>query len=126
MPFDEAPNDGSWESRPLIVGSDVWLGYRALGSGPVTVGHGAIVAAGAVVLRDIPPYSIAAGNPAQVIRYRFSPDVIDALLRIAWWNWPPDRVAREASWFLGPIAAFVRRFDPLGAMAVGSPVEGRD
>ena len=114
MSFDEAPADGSWESRPLVVGSDVWLGYRALISGPVTVGHCAIVAAGAVVLRDIPPYAIAAGNPAQVIRYRFSPEVIAALLRIAWWTWPPDRVAAEASWFLEPVATFVDRFDAAG------------
>jgi acetyltransferase-like isoleucine patch superfamily enzyme len=112
MPFDEAPSDGSWESNPLVVGSDVWLGYRSLISGPVTVGHGAIVAAGAVVLRDIPPYAIAAGNPAQVIRYRFSPDIVAAMLRIAWWTWPPDRVAAEAAAFLEPVATFVGRFDP--------------
>ena len=112
MTFDEAPTDGSYESRPLVIGSDVWIGYRALISGAVTVGHGAILATGAVVLRDIPPYAIAAGNPAQVIRYRFSPDVIDAMLRIRWWDWPPERVAREASWFLRPVADFVAEFDP--------------
>jgi acetyltransferase-like isoleucine patch superfamily enzyme len=124
LPFDETPSDGSYQSRPLIVGSDVWMGYRSMVSGPVTVGHGAILAAGAVVLRDIPPYAIAAGNPAQVIRYRFSPEVIAALLRIAWWNWPPERVVAEASWFLEPVAAFVARFDPAPAMAADDPPVG--
>src|SRR5918911_1545527 len=70
----------------VTIGHDVWLGSGAMILSGVTVGHGAVVAARAVVTKDVPPYAIAGGNPARVIRARFDPDTIAALLEAAWWD----------------------------------------
>ena len=75
-----------------VVGNDVWFGYRSLVMPGVTIGDGAIVASGAVVVDDVPPYGIVGGNPAKLIRRRFSDDHVARLLQIAWWDWPADRV----------------------------------
>ncbi len=61
----------------------------------ITIGDGAVIAGGAVVTKDVPPYAIVGGNPAKLIRYRFTPEQIEALLEIKWWDWPVDDV-REA------------------------------
>lgn len=75
------------------VGHDVWCGYNCVVMPGVTIGSGAIVAACAVVTRDVPPYAMVAGNPARIVKKRFGPDEIAKLLEIAWWDWPADRVA---------------------------------
>jgi virginiamycin A acetyltransferase len=79
-----------------VVGSDVWLGYRALVMPGVTIGHGAIVAAGSVVAADVPPYAIAGGNPARVLRMRYEEADVERLLRAAWWDWPAELVTEHA------------------------------
>jgi len=90
LPLAEYPatNKGS-----IKVGSDVWCGYRSTILPGVTVGAGAIVAACAVVARDVPPYAIVAGNPAKVVKMRFDPPTVEKLLALAWWDWPADKVA---------------------------------
>jgi acetyltransferase-like isoleucine patch superfamily enzyme len=76
----------------VVVGNDVWVGAGVmLGSG-VKVGDGAVIAARSVVVKDVPPYAIVGGNPAQVIRYRFDEATIAALLGLRWWDWPHERV----------------------------------
>jgi acetyltransferase-like isoleucine patch superfamily enzyme len=88
--------DGQAYSKgDVLIGHDVWVGQNAAILSGVTVGHGAVVAAFSVVTKDVPPYAIVAGSPARIIRYRFSPDQIAALLGIAWWDWPESTV-REA------------------------------
>jgi virginiamycin A acetyltransferase len=85
------------ESRgDTVVGSDVWLGYQALVMPGVTIGHGAVVAAGSVVVSDLPPYAIAGGNPARVLRMRYSEEEVAMLLRAAWWDWPVELVTEHA------------------------------
>ena len=79
-----------------VVGNDVWLGYQALVLPGVTIGHGAVVAAASVVASDVPPYAIVAGNPARVVRRRFSDEDVERLLRAAWWDWPMDLVTEHA------------------------------
>ena len=72
----------------VVIGNDVWIGYGATLLSGVEVGDGAVVGAHAVVSRDVPPYTIVAGNPAQVVRKRFSDEQIEGLLAAAWWEWP--------------------------------------
>lgn len=79
-----------------VVGNDVWLGYQCLVMPGVTIGDGAIVAAGSVVVNDIPPYTIAGGNPAKPIRQRFDDADVKRLLDAAWWDWPVELVTRHA------------------------------
>ena len=62
----------------------------------MTIGHGAVVAAASVVTRDVPPYAIVAGNPARVVRSRFSEEDVERLLRAAWWDWPIELVTEHA------------------------------
>lgn len=78
--------------KDTVVGHDVWLGYGAIIMSGVTIGSGAIIAAGSVVTKDVPPYSIVGGNPAKVLRQRFSDSVIVDLLAIKWWDWSVDKI----------------------------------
>lgn len=107
---------GAWaEALPLaeypfpdkgdtVVGSDVWFGYESLVMPGVSIGHGAIIAARALVTRDVPPYAIVAGNPAQVVRLRFDEARIRELLDMAWWNWPEEMIrARIPELVAGPM-----------------------
>lgn len=76
-------NDQEWDA---VVGNDVWIGARCILLGAITIGDGAIIGAGSIVTKDVPPYAIVAGNPAHILRYRFSEETIDALLQTQWWN----------------------------------------
>ena len=80
-------------AHPVQVGHDVWIGHGATVTAGVTVGTGAVVGAGAVVTRDVAPYTIVGGVPARPIRRRFTEAQARALERIAWWDWPRDRLA---------------------------------
>jgi len=85
--------DGMPFSRgDVVIGSDVWIGSGSTLYSGVTIGHGAVIAGCSVVTRDVPPYTIVAGNPARVIKQRFSDEQIAALLEIAWWDWPLPEV----------------------------------
>lgn len=81
----------------IIIGNDVWLGYDSLIKNGVSIGDGAIIAARAVVVKDVPPYSIVAGNPAKVVKKRFDDATINRLLHIAWWNWDIEKINRHLS-----------------------------
>lgn len=73
---------------PVVIGHDCWIGQRAFLVGGITVGHGAVVLAGAVVTKDVPPYSVVGGVPAKVLRYRYDEDTIEFLMKSEWWNKP--------------------------------------
>ena len=81
------------DGEKTTIGHDVWIGYGATVLPGVKIGTGAVIGARAVVAKDIPPYAIAVGNPAKVIRYRFQAKTIERLLDIAWWNWPATKIA---------------------------------
>jgi acetyltransferase-like isoleucine patch superfamily enzyme len=76
----------------VVIGNDVWIGYNVTILSGVTIGDGASIGACSVVTRDVPPYAVVAGNPAQIIRYRFKEETVQALLRIKWWDWPDEKV----------------------------------
>lgn len=82
----DAPAFGR-DRGPVVIGNDVWIGQRALIRRGVTIGDGAIVAAGAVVTADVPPFAIVGGTPARVIRYRFPEPLIERLIDAAWWQY---------------------------------------
>jgi acetyltransferase-like isoleucine patch superfamily enzyme len=81
----------------IAIGSDVWIGQNAVLLGGITIGHGAIVGAYAVVAKDVPPYAVVVGNPAHVKRHRFDPETVAALLTVQWWDWPDDVIAERAA-----------------------------
>ncbi len=68
------------------IGNDVWIGAKAVIIGPITIGNGAVIGAGAIVNKDVPPYAIVAGMPAKVLRYRFVPETITQLEALKWWE----------------------------------------
>lgn len=92
-----------------VIGPDVWIGAEAWIMPGLTIGAGAIVAAKAVVTRDVAPYAVVAGNPAREVRRRFDADTVAALLDIAWWDWPADRISARLDAIRGADLADLRR-----------------
>ena len=80
--------------QQISIGNDVWIGHGVsiLRKPGLVIGDGAVIGAGAVVTKSIPSYAIAAGNPARILKYRFSEEIIEAMLRIRWWDWQPETV----------------------------------
>lgn len=78
-----------------VIGNDVWIGYDALIMPGVKIGNGTIVSSRSVVVGDLPAYTVVGGNPAKPIKQRFSPDVIDVLESLAWWNWPIEKITQH-------------------------------
>ncbi len=94
----------------VTIGHDVWIGHGAILMPGVTIGTGAVIGAGAIVTRDVAAYQIAVGNPARPLRARFTPAIQQALLDIAWWDWPHDKLQHCLRDFRSlPIEAFVEK-----------------
>jgi virginiamycin A acetyltransferase len=91
------------------IGNDVWIGMEAMILPGVTVGDGAIIGARSVVAADVAPYTIVAGDPARPIRRRFSTEVIERLLAVAWWNWPIDLITLHLDAIRGNDVALLER-----------------
>lgn len=85
--------------QKTYIGHDVWIGYRALIKGGVKIGNGAVIAAGAVVTKDIPPFAIVGGVPAKIIRYRFSEEIIKKIEETEWWNMPDKKIKKHIHLF---------------------------
>ena len=83
----------AWDNKgDILIGNDVWIGYEAVIMAGVHIGDGAIIAARAVVTKDVPPYTIVGGTPAKEIRKRFDAEVIQQLLMLKWWDWSADNI----------------------------------
>ena len=91
------------------IGNDVWVGENAIILAGVNIGDGAIIGAGAVVTKDVPPYAIVVGVPAKIIKYRFSTDVIKKLLKIKWWDWTDQEISTRYLDFLD-IKIFISKY----------------
>lgn len=97
----------------IKVGNDVWIGYKATIMAGVTIGDGAIIATNATVVKDVPPYTIVGGNPAQEIRRRFDEATIDKLLRLRWWDWPLAKITANLPFLTGNnVAALLAENQP--------------
>lgn len=83
----------AWDNKgDIVIGNDVWIGYEAVIMAGVHIGDGAIIAARAVVTKDVPPYTIVGGTPAKEIRKRFDTEVIQQLLKLKWWDWSTNKI----------------------------------
>lgn len=99
----------------INIGNDVWLGGNCTLKSinpkkPLVIGDGAIVATDSVVVKNVPPYAIVGGNPAQIIKFRFPEDVIEAMLRIKWWDWSLEKIHDNFKYF-NDIERFVALHD---------------
>jgi chloramphenicol O-acetyltransferase type B len=104
----------------VIIGNDVWIGFEAVILSGVTIGDGAVIGTRAVVSKDVPPYAVVAGNPAQVMRFRFPEMVIARLMKASWWEWDDTRIARHLPLMLaGDIEAFLDQVE--GLVGAGVP-----
>ena len=94
--WEDAERDDAFfdhrRSRRAVIGHDTWLGHAAQIKPEITVGHGAVVASGAIVTRDVAPYTIVAGIPAKPVRDRQPPEIAERLMALAWWDWDHARI----------------------------------
>jgi acetyltransferase-like isoleucine patch superfamily enzyme len=118
FPFHEKFNIESYPTSGIgngiiDVGNDVWIGEDVHILSGVTIGDGAIIGAGSVVTKDIPPYSVAVGNPAKVIKYRFTKTQIKKLLKIKWWEWEDNVIKERIEDFLN-VSGFIKKYEKKG------------
>lgn len=97
----------------IIIQNDVWIGHGSTIMSGVTIHNGAVIGAGSVVTKDVPPYAIVGGNPAKVIKYRFTPEQIDKLQQIAWWDWSVEVLEKRKRDFLLDINSFIQKYATL-------------
>lgn len=99
------------EKGQILIQNDVWIGHNVTVMPGVIIHNGAVVAANSHVVKDVPPYAIVGGNPAKIIKYRFSEKVIEKLLTIQWWNWDDDKIRENKQYFRSEnIEAFIDKF----------------
>ncbi|MBR0568199.1 hypothetical protein J5J83_18925 [Azoarcus sp. L1K30] len=98
------------------IGHDVWIGHGVVIMPGVRIGNGAVVGSGSIVTRDVPAYSIAAGNPARVLRPRFARAIAEAVEQVAWWDWDHATLAARID-DLRDMRRFLAKYSPLPAAA---------
>ncbi len=96
--------------KKTMVGNDVWIGANAIVLAGITIGDGAIIGANSLVTKDVEPYSIVFGIPAEFQRFRFKEQIIDELLKSKWWNWEDDKIIKNVDLFSDPdkLVAFLK------------------
>jgi virginiamycin A acetyltransferase len=89
------------EYGDTIVGNDVWIGYNSLIMPGIKIGDGAVIGANSVVTKDVPAYTIVAGNPAKIIRKRFDDDTINKISNLQWWDWDMEKIMQNYDLLMG-------------------------
>ena len=114
--FEDAEDDAAFfdwrRSTPVTIGHDVWIGHGAIVLAGRNIGTGAVVAGGAVVTKDVPDYTIVAGNPARIIRRRFPEEIAERLKALAWWDWEHAALRTALDDFRAlPVEAFLEKYE---------------
>ena len=114
--WDDVEDDADWfearARRRTRIGHDTWLGHNSQVKPEVTVGDGAVVASGAVVTRDVAPYTIVAGVPARPLRARLAPELAERVIALAWWDWDHARLRETLEDFRAlPVEAFLEKYE---------------
>ena len=104
------PHAEKLKMRRTRIGNDVWLGRNVIITNGAYVGNGVIAGAGAVITKDIPDYAVVVGAPARIIKYRYYPDQIESLNKIAWWNWSDDEIRDRFDDLYLPIEEFIKKY----------------
>jgi acetyltransferase-like isoleucine patch superfamily enzyme len=94
----------------ITIGNDVWIGMNATILPGITIGNGATILAGAVVSRDVPDYAVTGGVPADTVKFKHDADTIAALNKIAWWDWPNEKMLANLDDFYLPIGEFIQKY----------------
>ena len=116
--WEDTAHDTNWfahrASRRVVIGHDAWIGHNAQIKPEVTIGHGAVVAAGAIVTKDVAPYTIVAGVTAQPLRRRLPEDLAERMIALAWWDWDHLRIRAALEDFRALKAeAFLEKYEAL-------------
>lgn len=119
---DVTPIEKIQRKGTIIIQNDVWVGHGATIMAGVTLHNGCVVAAKAVVTKDVPPYAIVGGNPAKVLRYRFDEYVVESLQKIAWWDWPESVLRSRRKDFTFPAEVFVSKYLPTATEQLITPM----
>lgn len=114
--FEDAQDEAAFfdwrRSTPVTIGHDVWIGHGAIVLAGRSIGTGAVVAGGAVVTKDVPDYTIVAGNPARIIRRRFPEEIAERLKALAWWDWEHARLRTALDDFRAlSVEAFLEKYE---------------
>ncbi|WP_124066880.1 CatB-related O-acetyltransferase [Clostridium sp. E02] len=109
--FNLSPVPKTRKKGTVILQNDVWIGRGVTIMSGVTIHNGAVVGAESVVTKSIPPYAIAAGNPAKIVGYRFTEEQRNKLNAIGWWNWSEELLRDRQADFLLPVEAFTEKYD---------------
>lgn len=96
--------------KRIRIGNDVWLGRNVIVTNYANIGNGVIAGAGSVITKDVPDYAVVAGVPARIIRFRYSPEEIESLNKIAWWDWTDDEIRERYDDFYLPINEFIKKY----------------
>jgi phosphonate metabolism protein (transferase hexapeptide repeat family) len=114
--FEDAQDEAAFfdwrRSTPVTIGHDVWIGHGAIVLAGRSIGTGAVIAGGAVVTKDVPDYTIVAGNPARIIRRRFAEEIAGRLKALAWWDWEHAQLRSALDDFRAlPVEAFLEKYE---------------
>lgn len=101
--------------KECTIGNDVWIGCNSTILRGVTIGDGAVIGANSLVNKDVPPYAIVVGSPAKIIKYRFSDEIIQGLLKVKWWDYPLALISKHSELFaLEPTFEVISKIEGVG------------